>query len=216
MNRLVILGTSGNADDILDIIAAINAVDPGTWKVIGALDDRLVPNVNQTELPILGPISAAVSLPDCWFINAIGSDRSYRDLPALLAHIQLPTERYATLIHPRAAISPRSVIGRGVYVHSGASVAARVVVADQIKITANVTIGHDSVIGTGAVLAPGCIIGGGTLIEPYCYIGAGAVIRQGLTIGQGALVGQGAVVVKPVVPHSVVAGNPARLLRKFE
>jgi UDP-2-acetamido-3-amino-2,3-dideoxy-glucuronate N-acetyltransferase len=47
-------------------------------------------------------------------------------------------------------------------------------------------------------------------------IGSGAVILGGVTIGEGALVGAGSVVTKDVEPYTVVAGNPAKLLRKLE
>lgn len=47
-------------------------------------------------------------------------------------------------------------------------------------------------------------------------IGSGAVILCGVTIGEGAIVGAGAVVTKDVPPKTVVAGNPARALRKLE
>lgn len=45
-------------------------------------------------------------------------------------------------------------------------------------------------------------------------IGSNATILCGVTIGEGALVGAGAVVTKDVAPYSVVAGNPARPLKK--
>jgi UDP-2-acetamido-3-amino-2,3-dideoxy-glucuronate N-acetyltransferase len=44
-------------------------------------------------------------------------------------------------------------------------------------------------------------------------LGSGAVVLSGITIGEGALVGAGSVVTKDVEPYSVVAGNPARVLR---
>jgi len=44
-------------------------------------------------------------------------------------------------------------------------------------------------------------------------IGSNATILGGLTIGEGALVGAGAMVTRDVPPNSVVAGNPARVLR---
>ena len=46
-------------------------------------------------------------------------------------------------------------------------------------------------------------------------IGSGAVILCGITIGAGAIVGAGAVVTKDVPPGVIVAGNPARLVRKI-
>lgn len=45
-------------------------------------------------------------------------------------------------------------------------------------------------------------------------IGSGAIIMGGVTIGKGATVGAGAVVTKDVEANSIVAGVPARLLRK--
>ncbi|GFH06442.1 uncharacterized protein HaLaN_01073 [Haematococcus lacustris] len=47
------------------------------------------------------------------------------------------------------------------------------------------------------------------------WLGAGATIMPNVTVGAGALVGAGAVVTRDVEPLSVVAGNPARLLRRL-
>lgn len=52
------------------------------------------------------------------------------------------------------------------------------------------------------------------VIEDGCDIGIGAIILQGVKIGRGSIVGAGAVVPRDVKPYSVVAGVPARLIRK--
>lgn len=46
------------------------------------------------------------------------------------------------------------------------------------------------------------------------WIGKNALILSGVTIGDGAVVGAGSVVTRDVPPYSIVAGNPARLVRK--
>jgi len=46
-------------------------------------------------------------------------------------------------------------------------------------------------------------------------IGAGAMILPGVTIGEGSIVGAGSVVAKDVPPWSVVAGNPAKVIKQF-
>jgi acetyltransferase-like isoleucine patch superfamily enzyme len=53
-----------------------------------------------------------------------------------------------------------------------------------------------------------------TVVKKRSSIGSNATILAGVTIGEGALVGAGAVVTKDVPPGMVVAGNPAKVLRK--
>ena len=48
------------------------------------------------------------------------------------------------------------------------------------------------------------------------WIGARACILKGVTIGNGAVVGMGSVVTRDVPPYTVVAGNPAREIRRLE
>ena len=52
-----------------------------------------------------------------------------------------------------------------------------------------------------------------TLVKKRAAIGSNATILCGVTIGEGALVGAGAVVTRDVPDNTVVAGNPARILR---
>lgn len=49
-----------------------------------------------------------------------------------------------------------------------------------------------------------------------CWIGGGAIILAGVSIGRGATVGAGSVVTKDVPPFHLVAGNPARIIRRLE
>lgn len=50
-------------------------------------------------------------------------------------------------------------------------------------------------------------------IEDHAFIGFGVIILKGVTIGKGAVVGAGSVVTKDVAPFTIVAGNPAKLVR---
>jgi acetyltransferase-like isoleucine patch superfamily enzyme len=47
------------------------------------------------------------------------------------------------------------------------------------------------------------------------WIGAGAFVLRGVTVGEGGVVAAGAVVTKDVPPYSIVAGNPAVLVREL-
>ena len=53
-------------------------------------------------------------------------------------------------------------------------------------------------------------------IEDRAWIGFGASILKGVTVGVGAVVGANAVVTRDVPPYTVVAGNPARVVRRLK
>lgn len=52
-----------------------------------------------------------------------------------------------------------------------------------------------------------------TVIESNCFIGARSLVLPGVTVGRGSIVAAGAVVTKDVPPYSIVAGNPAVVIR---
>ena len=55
---------------------------------------------------------------------------------------------------------------------------------------------------------------GDTVIGNDVWIGAGATVLPGIKIGDGAVIGTGAMVAKDVPPYAIVAGNPARVVRR--
>ena len=55
-----------------------------------------------------------------------------------------------------------------------------------------------------------------TVVKRGASIGSGSVILCNVTIGENALVGAGSVVTRDVPPNTIVAGNPARIMRKVE
>jgi acetyltransferase-like isoleucine patch superfamily enzyme len=55
----------------------------------------------------------------------------------------------------------------------------------------------------------------GIVVEDDVWIGAGAIITDGVRIGRGAVIAAGAVVTQDVAPHTIVAGVPARQVRKI-
>jgi acetyltransferase-like isoleucine patch superfamily enzyme len=78
-----------------------------------------------------------------------------------------------------------------------------------------VSIGDYSVVGVQSALLAHCPIRGALpcKVGNFVYIGFGAIVLPGVTIGDHCLVGAGAVVTKDVPAGSIVAGNPAKVLR---
>jgi sugar O-acyltransferase (sialic acid O-acetyltransferase NeuD family) len=209
MRSLVIVGSGGNAYDVIDVIEALNACGR-SWRIAGFLDDARPCGSNHLGLPVLGSIEDALRYEDHRFVNVIGSDRSYRLRPQILSRAALTPERMATLVHPSASVSQHAHLGRGVVVNYGASVGGGVVIGDDVLLGPGCIIGHNTVIEDHSVIGPGAVVSGFVRVGRTCYIGAGAKVRQQQEIGAAALVGIGAVVVRDVAPGAVVVGNPAR------
>jgi UDP-2-acetamido-3-amino-2,3-dideoxy-glucuronate N-acetyltransferase len=55
-----------------------------------------------------------------------------------------------------------------------------------------------------------------TVVKRGASIGSSATLLCGITVGEGAIVGAGSMVTKDVPPYTVVAGNPARVIKKLQ
>jgi UDP-2-acetamido-3-amino-2,3-dideoxy-glucuronate N-acetyltransferase len=109
-------------------------------------------------------------------------------------------------------------VGRNCKVSSHSFICEGVTIEDECFIGHHVVFVNDRY--PAAVGADGSLLGPGewNLVETRvcrrAAIGSGAVILCGVTIGEAALVGAGSVVTRDVAPNTVVAGNPARVLRE--
>src|SRR5437879_1966204 len=140
---LIIIGTGGNALDILDVVEAINRV-ADTWSVAGFLDDSRAAGSRFEGHEILGGIRDAARHAGCLFINAIGGDRSYRKRPDIIAQTKLEPARFATLVHPLAAVSSRATVGQGVCLNAGVVVGGRAAVGSQVWLGAGCVVGNNA------------------------------------------------------------------------
>jgi sugar O-acyltransferase (sialic acid O-acetyltransferase NeuD family) len=119
----------------------------------------------------------------------------------------------ATVIDPTAIVASSAAVGRGSYVNSMANVGAASRIGAFSFINRGASVGHHVELSDFVSIGPAAVIAGGARIERGAVIGAGAVVLPERHIGANAVVGAGAVVTRPVPPNTMVAGNPARVVR---
>jgi sugar O-acyltransferase (sialic acid O-acetyltransferase NeuD family) len=121
--------------------------------------------------------------------------------------------RPALLVDPTAVVASSTTFGPGCYVNTMVNIGAACRIGAFCFINRGATLGHHADISDFVSIGPGAVLAGMVKIGAGAMIGAGAVVLPRIAIGASAVVAAGAVVTQEVAPHTVVVGNPARVVR---
>ena len=220
--ELLIAGSGGFARETAQAVAACAAAvvpgrTPRPWRLLGFLDDdpALLGSLVD-EVPVLGPTREVYRWRDEHVLLCVGNPRDHVSRMRLAHRLDLPDERYATVVHPTASVSENSIIGPGSVALAHCVLTSSVWVGAHVAMMPRVVLTHDDVVEDYVTLASGVSLGGGVRVECGAYIGAGALIREGVSIGACSIVGMGSVVLGDIPPGQVWVGNPARYLRPVD
>lgn len=113
-------------------------------------------------------------------------------------------------------------IGKDVYLGSSlviSDIAKRknnITIQDRVSFGPNVTLITDSSPNNSKLIKLFPLISGSILIEEDVWLGAGVIVLPNIVIGKCSVIAAGAVVNKNIPPYSIVAGVPAKVLKKIE
>jgi UDP-perosamine 4-acetyltransferase len=213
MTRMaIIIGGGGHALSLAD---AARGTD---LELLGCVAPRIHADT-APHLPHLGealPISG-IERDRVWLLNGIGSAGPVGRRRSVYLALQADGWRFAALVHHSATLSPLSADpGAAHQLLAGAVVNAGVVLGENVLINSGAIVEHGCRIGSHSHVASGATVCGDCRIGDAVHIGAGAVVIQGIEIGYGAVIAAGAVVTRNVEPLTLVAGMPARRLRRID
>jgi acetyltransferase-like isoleucine patch superfamily enzyme len=116
-------------------------------------------------------------------------------------------------------IQKGAVIGRNCKISSHTFICEGVEVEDNVFIGHNVTFINDrfprATNPDGSIQTDSDWKLERTRVKKGASIGSSVTVMCGITIGENAIIGAGSVVTRDVLPNTIVAGNPARLLKKI-
>ena len=119
-----------------------------------------------------------------------------------------------TLVDSSSVVARSAELGAGVYVNAGCTIGGRARLGDFVIVNRSSSIGHHTRIEAFVSIGPGVVLAGRIRVGRGVLIGAGSVVLPDIEIGENAIVGAGSVVTRNVASGAVVAGNPAKALRR--
>lgn len=213
LKNIIILGTSGNSIDILDTINEINCNNK-KYNCIGFLDDnKKVIGKYFLGKPVLGNLSSYSEFKECYFVNGICSPYKFWMKRFIIEELNIPINRFETIIHPTASVSKTAKLGNDTVIFQNVSITSNVRIGKHVMILPNSIISHDSIIGDYTTITGGVCISGNVKIGSSCYLGTNSCIKNNIIIEDNCLIGMGSVVLNNIKNNSVFVGNPAKFIR---
>jgi sugar O-acyltransferase (sialic acid O-acetyltransferase NeuD family) len=211
MDNIVIIGSSGHAKVIIDIVQ-----QEGKVNVVGLLDRFRPIGEKALGYPILGKEEDLPELMNRHVLNgaivAIGDNFLRSKVAARIKEI-CPDLPFVCAVHPKASIAREVSIGEGTVVMAGVSINPCSSVGRFCILNTNSSLDHDSILEDFSSLAPGATTGGNCRIGQYSTVGIGAVLIHGIDIGENTVIGAGSLVMKSIGSFVVAYGSPARVIR---
>ncbi len=203
------IGNSKKRTPVKVYIKEKSPIDYGSSKVFGAGDKIVFGDWEELE-PILSNNKENIVYYE------IENDRRNSGVPMLdIKNIPARIEPGA-IIREQVTIEKNAVIMMGAIINIGAVIGEGTMIDMGAVLGGRATVGRHCHIGAGAVLA-GVIEPASAkpvIVEDDVLVGANAVVIEGVHVGKGAVVAAGAVVIEDVEPDTVVAGCPARVIKK--
>ncbi|MGV2908554.1 NeuD/PglB/VioB family sugar acetyltransferase [Achromobacter sp. AGC25] len=183
--NLVVVGAGGHGRAVAEA-----AELDGSWSEIVFVDDNYPGQSTSGSWKIVGHPSQLGSLtgPGDAVIVAIGNQAARERLMLAQEALGIP---FATVIHPRAYVSPYATVGVGCAIMAGAIVGTAARLGRGVIVNANATVDHDAVVGDFSHLGVGVQLAGGVVVAERVWLQAGTCAGYRVRVPPDTIVGPG-------------------------
>ena len=188
MKGLLIVGAGGHGRSVAEAVLAA-----GSYKVVGFVDDAASALQHVWALPVFGATADLTSYREYAdvAIVAMGNNRLREELHGRLT---VAGFELATVVHPKAVVSPRAVIGAGCAIMAGAIVGTEAQLGAGVIVNCGAVVDHDCRVddfghlGVNAAMSGGSVLGRGAWMQAGSVLGYGALVESGRVLGPGEVV----------------------------
>ena len=190
MERLLVVGAGGHGRSVAEAVAA-----SGAFIVAGFLDDAFPELERVWDVPVLGKVADLADWRGAadFAIVAIGNNALRQ---RVTGELRGGGYSLATVIHPRAIVSPTAMIGAGSAVMAGAIVGTEARLGDGVIVNCAAVVDHHcragdfGHLGVNAAMAGGAVLGASAWMQAGSALGYGVEIEDGGVLMPGEAVGR--------------------------
>ncbi|NMB95049.1 MAG: sugar O-acyltransferase [Clostridiaceae bacterium] len=214
--KVIIIGGEGNGGVIASCIED-NRKRFGDleWEVAGFLNDfEKGKKINGYK--VLGGTDEIDKFlkEDYYFMYAIHMIGRNVKSEEVFLKMNIPLERFATIIHKTAFVADNTILEPGVFIMSNCYIGPAAKIGHCSLVMANSMIGHNTTVG------PLCHFSVGSITSSYVSIGKvsdvtlGAKVLEKRNIGEYAVAGANSLVTRDIPDYEIHIGSPAKFLKK--
>lgn len=184
--RLLIVGAGGHGRSVAEAVLMA-----GQFNLVGFLDDGAFARGESVwDLPMLGPATAFENYADkaTHAVVAIGNNVLRQKL---FTQVQAAGFALASVIHPKAIVSPRALLGSGVAVMAGAIVGTEAMLSQGAIVNCGAVVDHHAQVLEFGHLGVNACMAGGSMLGAFAWMQAGSAIGYGVQIAAGTVLKPG-------------------------
>lgn len=208
--KIILIGGGGHCKSCIDVIKLQD-----NYSIEGILDLKETPGQQIDGYPVLGNDDLIKELVErnYYFLITVGQIKSAQIRIKLFEKLRKHNAEVATVISPKAYVSPHAEIGIGSIVLHGAIINAGAVVGQNAIINSLSLVEHDVKVGNHTHISTGALVNGGCSIGGNIFIGSGSVIANNVNVADNIVIGAGSLVLKDLVQPGLYTGSPVKKIK---
>ena len=214
--KLLIIGGEGNGGVVASLIEDNRKrFNDNEYEIAGFINDY-EKDKTINNYPVLGGTDEIANFlnEDYYFIYAIHMIGRNLLTEKVFNKMNIPMDRFATIIHKSAFVANNAVLEPGVVVMSNTYIGPKAHIGACSLVLANALIGHNTTVGKLCHFSVGSITSSYITIGKVSDVTLGARVLEKRNIGNYAVAGAHSLVTKDIPDYEIHVGSPAKFLKK--